>query len=198
MSSLEPGGRLTGTILAIASGERAGTIKTADGSRLPFTATEVVGDFDPLAIGHRVSFEIEHDGAGRRAIRVFHEPVRRTVPSNKPDGGPDLRYGGFLNTANVRVYHFNVLTLGQSVEHSITIDLRLLLKHHVGIQELPGLCATKLAADLKTRPEALTHQLGDDDLCQFTAVRAAAIERKAAAKHSFKIRRGPALNKHAP
>ncbi len=183
---------MTGTILALASAGHAGTIKSADGSRLLFSAAAVLGELEALAVGHHVSFDVEHDGARRRAVRVFHEPVRRPMPSKRTDGAPDLRYAGFHHTAGVRVYHFNLLTIGQTVDHAVTLDLNLLVKHHIGVQEVPVLCANKLTADLKSDPGSLVHQLDDNDLRQFAAARAAALERKSAARHAFHIRRGPA------
>jgi hypothetical protein len=183
---------MTGTILSLASAGYAGTIKSGDGSRLLFSAAAVLGDLDALAVGHYVSFDVEHDGPRRRAVRVFHEPVRRPAPSKRTDGAPDLRYAGFHHTAGVRVYHFELLTVGQTIDHAITLDLNLLLKHHIGVQEVPGLCANKLIADLKSDPSRLLHRLDDNDLRQFAAARSAALERKSAARHAFHIRRGPA------
>lgn len=183
---------MTGTVLTLASAGHAGTIRSMDGSRLLFTATAVLGDPEALAIGQHVSFDIEHDGARRRAVRVFHEPVRRTVPARRQDGGPDLRFAGFLNAAGKRVYRFHLMTVGEAVEHSVALDMKLLLKHRVGMQEVPALCAIKLAADLKTGSDSRQHQLEEDDLLQFTAARTAALQRKAAGRHSFQVRRGAA------
>ncbi len=191
---------MTGTVTGLASSSRTGTITTPDGSRLFFAAAAVLGDFDALAVGHRVSFELEREGMRRIATRVFHEPMKAPVPSRKPDAPPDLRYAGFQQAANLRVYRFNIARPGNSVQHSIMLDVTLLLKHHVGMQEIPALCVSKLTADLKTSPELLKHQLGDDDLRQFASLRAEASERRAS-RHSFAGRRGapppgPVQGKH--
>jgi hypothetical protein len=179
---------MTGTILALTAASRGGCIRASDGSRLPFRAEAVLGDFDTLAVGHRVTFDVEHDGARRTAIRVFHEPMRRTVPAKKTDAEPDLRYAGFRQAANVRTYRFDVETPGRSVQHSILLDTTLLLKHHVGVQEIPALCLRKVAADLKASPESVSHELGENDLSELAASHVK-IQRKPP-KHFFTGRRG--------
>jgi len=181
---------MTGRILALGSASRTGTIKTADGSRFGFTAAAVLGDFDALAIGHNVSFDIEHEGTRCRVTTVFREPATRTpVRSTRADAPPDLRYAGFQQAANVRTYRFEVLSPDHSTQHSIMLDMALLMKHRVGMQEVPALCAIKVVADLKTSPESVRHQLAEDDLRQFACSRAAALERRTP-RHSFAGRRG--------
>ncbi len=180
---------MTGTIVALLSAGRTGSIRTSDGSRLSFTAEAVLGDFDTLAIGHRVSFCVEQNGVSRTATRVFHEPMRMLVPNKRPDTEPDLRYAGFRQAEGVRTYRFDAVTLGKPVQHSILLDTSLLIKHHIGMQEVPALCVKKVISDLRARPESVSHELGDDDLRQIAGSRAAERIRKAQ-KHAFTGRRG--------
>jgi cold shock CspA family protein len=179
---------MTGTIVALTSASRTGCIQVPDGSRLAFRAEAVLGDFDTLAVGHRVSFDIEHDGARRLAIRVFHEPVGRTVPVKRTPIEPDLRYGGFRQVANVRTYRFDAVTSGSFVQHSILLDTTLLLKYHVGVQEIPALCLRKVTADIKASPQSVSHELDDGDLGELAASRVK-VQRKPP-KHFFAGRRG--------
>lgn len=179
---------MTGTILTLTAANRIGCIRASDGARLAFRAEAVLGDFDTLAVGHRVSFDVEREGVRRMAIRVFHEPMRIAVPVNKAVVEPDLRYAGFRQTANVRTYRFDAVTPGRFVQHSILLDTTLLLKHHVGVQEIPALCLRKLAADLKASPQSVSHELGEDDLHELAASRSKVQRRPP--KHFFSGRRG--------
>jgi UDP-N-acetylglucosamine:LPS N-acetylglucosamine transferase len=68
--------------------------------------------------------------------------------------------------------------------------MALFLKHHVGIQEGPSLCARKLAAN--EAAEVLNdHELTNEDLLAYVGERTAAEERKAAARRSTPTRRRP-------
>jgi hypothetical protein len=76
----------------------------------------------------------------------------------------ELRYLGFNQQKNARSYRFDVVVKGQPVRHStVTADLSLFRTHHVGIQEGPALCASKLTADLERDFDGV-HELTDDDL----------------------------------
>lgn len=97
---------------------------------------------------------------------------------NAPDEAADLRYGGFQQTGNIRSYRFEAVTPGNPGHYSITVDIALLARHHVGIQEAPALCLRKLTAALKDPVGASRHELDEGDLLAFTSARAAALERK--------------------
>ncbi len=76
----------------------------------------------------------------------------------------ELRYMGFDQLQNAREYRFDVLTKGDATRQcTITVDLALFRAHHVGIQEGPGLCARKLAADLEICSEGI-HELTTEDI----------------------------------
>jgi hypothetical protein len=83
----------------------------------------------------------------------------------------DLRYLGFDQKRNTRAYRFDRLAKGESpARFVVTADLALFLKHQIGFQEGPALCAHKLAADLHPGD----HQLTDADLLAYANARAAA------------------------
>ncbi len=170
--------RVTGTIVSLTPRSRTGTIRTQNGSLFPFAFSGVLGDFDALAVGDRVSFDEEQARLHRSAERVFREPISRPAVTKKPDAPADLRYAGFDQAANVRSYGFDLVTPGHSARYFVTVDLSLLTKHRVGVQEAPALCMRKLAADLKDSPDSQKHQLCDADLLAFASLRAAALQRR--------------------
>lgn len=168
---------MTGTIIDLAPDNRTGVIRSMDGSRISFSATVVLGDFDALAVGHWVSFDFDRCSRNRSAGRVMREPSGAAVP--KIESVPDIRYGGFEQVANVRTYRFHILVSGHwNKQLAVTVDLALLLKYHVSVQEAPALCLRKLVSGLKGSPASQSHHLDNDDLLAFVASRAAAIERK--------------------
>jgi hypothetical protein len=104
----------------------------------------------------------------------------------------ELRYMGFQQKDNRRVYRFDADgTEGKSrVPHVVSVDMGLFLKHHVGIQEGPALCAQKLTADLEA-DRLGDHELTNEDLLAYATDRAEAAERKAEARRSGPARRKP-------
>ena len=89
-----------------------------------------------------------------------------------------LRYMGFDQTRNVRLYHFDSVAKGKPVGHFVvSADLMLFQKHHVGIQEGPSLCMHRLATDLEGL-YASHHELTDSDLLEFVSARSLAQARK--------------------
>jgi hypothetical protein len=111
----------------------------------------------------------------------------------------EFRYLGFDQRQNARAYRFDGIVKGEPIRHFIvTADLSLFLMHHVGIQEGPGLCATKLAADLEKTLEG-THELTEDDLRAHASARANAEARKAEARKAGTRRAaGAAAQAHSP
>jgi hypothetical protein len=96
---------------------------------------------------------------------------------------------GFDQVENKREYRFDCLAKGEpTLRVVITADMALFLKHHVGIQEGPTLCARKLTADFETL-RAGTHELTNDDLLAYATARAAADARKAEMRRSVPRRR---------
>ena len=103
-----------------------------------------------------------------------------------------LRYMGFEQAKAVRVYRFDrIEERVPTVRYTVTVDLTLFLKHHIGIQEGPSLCARKLTSDLEGLA-ACEHILTNDDLLAYVTARADADARKAAARRPGVRRRAPA------
>jgi hypothetical protein len=101
----------------------------------------------------------------------------------------ELRYLGFDQTQNRRAYRFDGLTKGEPTVHFVvTADLAMFLKHRIGIQEGPGLCARKLASDAQT-PCQENVELTNDDLRAMVDARAVADARKAELRRSGPRRR---------
>jgi len=77
----------------------------------------------------------------------------------------ELRYMGFQQKQNRRLYRFDRNDAGNksSIPHVVSVDMELFLKHHVGIQEGPALCAQKITADLEADHQG-DHELTNEDL----------------------------------
>jgi len=102
-----------------------------------------------------------------------------------------LRYMGFDQTKATRIYRFDsIVDRAPAVRYIVAVDLTLFLKHHVGIQEGPSLCARKLASDLETVQQR-EHTLTSEDLLAYVTARTEAEARKAAARKPGIRRRGP-------
>ncbi len=184
---------MTGIIVALTGSRRTGTIRAEDGSYMGFSATTILGDFESLSLGDRVTFDADRNPPHQTAVRVFREPFSPGTHAATHGGCPDLRYAGFDQANNIRSYRFDAVCAGKSIRHCITVDLALLLQHHIGVQEAPALCLRKLATDLKDAPNSYRHQLADSDLQAFVTSRAAALERKKP-KHFPATRRGSPQN----
>ena len=101
----------------------------------------------------------------------------------------ELRYLGFDQTLNTRAYRFEGLNKGEPPVHLVvTADLAMFLKHRIGIQEGPGLCARKLASDAQS-PRLENVELTNDDLRAVVDARAVADARKAELRRSGPRRR---------
>jgi hypothetical protein len=100
-----------------------------------------------------------------------------------------LRYMGFNQERNTRAYKFDHLADGKiTARFVVTADLTLFLRHHIGIQEGPTLCAQKLEADL-LNPLLDNHELTGDDLQAHSLARSAAVEARQADSRRKKAQR---------
>ena len=62
----------------------------------------------------------------------------------------EIRYLGFDQRQNSRVYRFDVRTDGRlTTQVLVTADIAVFREHSVGIQDGPSLCGNKLTADLE-------------------------------------------------
>ena len=91
----------------------------------------------------------------------------------------ELRYMGFDQRRNERVYRFDAIEKGQAIQrYVISADMALFLAHRIGIQEGPTLAAVKLAAGLVNKT-AGEHELTADDLRSHASARLAADAKRA-------------------
>jgi len=92
----------------------------------------------------------------------------------------EFRYMGFDQEQNTRAFKFDAVFKDRpAFRLVVTADLLLFVKHRIGFQEGPALCARKLSAS----PEGIRqsrHQLTNEDLLEYASARTAAQERKAA------------------
>ncbi len=101
----------------------------------------------------------------------------------------ELRYLGFDHLRTARVFRFEVMSKGQATHQAaVKVEIGLFFEHHVGIQDGPTLCASKLAADLAGNVTG-EHQLTADDLRAHTELRAAAEAKRIAARSAAGRRR---------
>jgi len=92
----------------------------------------------------------------------------------------DLRYLGFEQRLNSRLYRFDAKEKGQPARSfTVTAELALFLRYGVGIQDGPSLCATKLAADLGRDFDG-AHELTEEDLRLYSDARNEASAQRAA------------------
>ena len=96
----------------------------------------------------------------------------------------EIRYLGFDQRQNFRVYRFDVRADGRLTEQvSVTADIAVFRVHSVGIQEGPLLSANKLTADLE-RGWGGEHELTADDVRAYADARALADAQRGARKTS--------------
>lgn len=75
----------------------------------------------------------------------------------------EIRYLGFEQIQNSRVYRFEVRTGGRLTSQvSVTADMAVFRNHRVGIQEGPSLCGRKLTGDLERGWEGEHHLTAAD------------------------------------
>lgn len=97
----------------------------------------------------------------------------------------EIRYLGFDQAQNSRVYRFDVRTDGGPAKQvSVTADIAVFRDHSVGIQEGPLLSGNKLTADLERGWEG-EHELTAAD------VRAYADTKALAEAHRASLRKAP-------
>src|SRR2546425_330504 len=119
---------------------------------------------------------------GARSVALEPECAKRGEWLARRTQMLQLRYMGFQQTKAVRVYRFDgVIEHAPTVHYAVAVNLELFLKHRVGIQEGPTLCARKLASDLEAPLEG-EHTLTNDDLLAYVAAKQAVEARKAASR----------------
>jgi len=100
----------------------------------------------------------------------------------------EIRYLGFDQRDNARVYRFDVRNDGrQTKEVSITADIAVFRNHSVGIQEGPSLSRNKLTADLERGWEG-EHELTAADVRAYAEAKALDDGQRAGARKSSRHR----------
>ena len=141
---------MTGTIKSLDPASAAGVITAADGLSVGFNTSAVMAyDLPVLAVGQVVSFDLE----GGRRPEALNVCVQRAPQAwngkERHLGITGLRYMGFQQEGGMRSYRFELFAPGEAkATFTVNTDLALFTKHHVGIQEGPGLCLHLLTAEL--------------------------------------------------
>ena len=157
---------VTGKIENLSDGSTSGFIRAENGSIVPFELSAVLAyDAARLAVGQLVTFDLENGSHPLAANVCVHRPhdvadaEKRYHESARPP-----RYMGFEHMGHVRAYRFMRFSLGEETEiFVVNADVDLFAKHHIGIQEGPGLCLAVLVAEQNAaargsqrRPRSLT------------------------------------------
>ena len=101
----------------------------------------------------------------------------------------EIRYLGFDQSQNFRVYRFDVRADGLAKQFSVRADIAVFRNHSVGIQEGPVLSGNKLTADLERGWEG-EHELTSADVRAFADAKALADSQRAGARKSPRRRPG--------
>ncbi len=162
---------MRGKIEVLGAGALQGRIRAEDGSRIPFDLSGILAyDVGRLCVGHSVTFDV--DKRASTAINVSREQETAVPPEKRP-GEAQLRYMGFEQTAGVRTYRFERVVPSEGSRIIIvTIDVKLFVKHRIGMQEGPTLCLRHLAIPENTTLE--NQILTDADMLAFIASKPAA------------------------
>ncbi|RPI11563.1 MAG: cold-shock protein [Acidobacteriales bacterium] len=182
---------MTGTIKRLNSGSGSGVITAQDGLIVDFCPSAVLAyDLPVLAVGQVVSFDLE---AGRcpKALNVVVQRAPQDA-SRQPKRLEitRLRYIGFEHKGNMRAYLFERVTPGaEKRTFTVDADLTLFAKHHVGMQEGPGICLHLLAAELDVAQAAAWTSsqcaLTDREMLAYLASRPVPRAYKHGAKHTL-------------
>ena len=102
----------------------------------------------------------------------------------------EIRYLGFEQTQNSRVYRFDVRTEERLTRQAtVTADIAVFRMHSVAIQEGPLLCGSKLTADLERGWEG-EHELTAADVRAYADAKAVADAQRAGARKAPRRRPG--------
>ena len=102
----------------------------------------------------------------------------------------EIRYLGFDQRQNSRVYRFDVRIYGNLTKQvSVTADMAVFRKYGVGIQEGPLLSGNKLTGDLEQGWEG-DHELTAADVRAYADAKALADAQRAATRKAYRRRPG--------
>ena len=112
------------------------------------------------------------------------------VPDRPKGEVVEIRYLGFEQRQNSRVYRFDVRTDGHLARQvSVTADIAVFRNHSVGIQEGPLLSGNKLTADLERGWEG-EHELTAADVRAYADAKALADAQRASTRKTPRRRPG--------
>jgi hypothetical protein len=164
---------MTGRIKALGRGNGSGVIRAENGRSVPFDSSALLAyDVACLAEGLLVTFDME-GGYGPRAVNVcVHKEHVARRPALSGQHSACLRYLGFEQAQNVRAYRFERLLPGEETTTLlVSADMTLFARHHVALQEGPGMCLHLLLAaepdapaPLVARPQAGGRTLTEQDM----------------------------------
>ena len=169
--SKDEDGNMTGRIKSFDPRTSSGCIESDSGTDVGFDSSVVVAyDIGWLAVGQAVTFQ-QGNSAGARASYVSVETPRASSGEIRREQPLFLRYLGFDQQNSIRAYRFERVMPGdENLPFTVTTDLTLFAKHHVGIQEGPNLCRTLLVNGIAIgKPKDLV--LTEPDLEAFLAAR---------------------------
>lgn len=141
---------MTGRIRSLDVEQNCGSIRADDGSSVLFDLRTVI-EYDAawLAVGQLVTFELERGSSKAINVSVEREHARAHGSEKRREPG-QVRYIGFEQRDSLRTYRFEQLDSGgqHSGNFTITADLGLFSKYHVGIQDGPAICLHLVTAEL--------------------------------------------------
>jgi len=171
---------MIGRIKNLSATSRSGFIQAENGQTVYFTSAAVwEHDFPFLTVGQAVSFELQGGHWPKAAnVHLFENHHTARAPE-KPREPMQLRYVGFDQAGFVRTFRFQAVVSGeQTRDYTVTADVRLFQKYHIGIQEGPSLCTqillAKLGLPLDQQALAVGPVLNEQDLIALVASRTVA------------------------
>ena len=177
---------MTGRIHNLDHANTAGSIKGESGQIIPFEFSVVLA-YDVACLGVRqiVTFELRSEGCIHAVdVRVLKLNMRSDIKEKLQKQLPP-RYLGFDQQGGVRSYRFEqILRDEENMTFTVTSELALFTKHHVGMQEGPAICLQLLMIQLasgETGQRRLNCSLADQDMLAHLARQPAP-----AAKHQAK------------
>jgi cold shock CspA family protein len=142
---------MNGTIKCFSGQTGSGSIRSAHGETFDFELTGVLAyDVAKLAEGKLVHFDLA-SGPSPKAINISIDPACDVSAGRNGDREiMRLRYLGFENEGNLRLYCFQRLTPREQAQtFLVEADLLLFRRHQVHIQEGPALCLKMLLVGLE-------------------------------------------------